>query len=119
MNSAMSQLYLDGNEKFIRSLAKLINHGHAVWTTGNIMSSDGGAFVNLGDIQMGRGAQFFKSDDFIEGHIIPLEDGGDVFALDFHSWDDNIGGLSYEEYVNLRAQFVSRAPRGWSESDQL
>jgi len=39
--------------------------------------------------------------------------GGDPFALNYHSWDSDFGHLSYIEYVDLRTEFVSRAPSSY------
>jgi len=112
---AKSVLYLGGGEKRIRSLAKLVNLGHAEWAEGNIIMADQADFVNLGTVQMANGTALFSGDNLVEGTVIPVENGGDFFALDFHSWDLDQGKLDFSEYVRLRTEFVSRAPIGWTE----
>ena len=111
------QLYLAGGEKRIRSLAKLINLGHAgfvvniytklhflityfttvflEWSFGDILMGDFGDFVNLGSVQMSLGSLYFEANDLVEGTAIPVENGGDLFALNFHSWDLDQGALDY------------------------
>lgn len=90
---ASNILYLSGGEKRIRSLAKLLNRGHAEWTQGNIIMADQADFVNLGTIQMSNGTELFNADNLVEGTVIPKENGGDYFALQFHSWDLDQGAL--------------------------
>lgn len=96
-----SVLYLEGGEKRIRSLAKLINRGHAEWSTGDIITADQGDFVNLGSVQMSNGTSTFNANMRAEGTIVPVESGGDVFALEFHSWDLDQGNLDFQgrQYV--------------------
>lgn len=89
-------LYLEGGEKRIRSLAKLVNRGHAEWSTGDIITADQGDFVNLGSVQMANGTAVFDANMRAEGTIIPVESGGDVFALEFHSWDLDQGNLDFQ-----------------------
>jgi hypothetical protein len=60
----------------------------------------------------------FSANNMFRGTIIPVENGGDSFALSFHSYDMDEGRLTYSEYVTLRTQFVSRAPKGWTEENQ-
>ena len=74
--------------------------------------------MNLGTVQMTNGSLYFDANNLYQGTIIPTESGGDVFALNFHSYDLDSGWLSYVDYVNLRTQVVSRAPVGWTEADQ-
>ena len=112
---ASNILYLSGGEKRIRSLAKLLNNGHAEWAEGNIIMADQADFVNLGTIQMSNGTALFSGDNLVEGTVIPKENGGDYFALQFHSWDLDQGALDPSEYIRLRTEFVSRAPIGWTE----
>jgi hypothetical protein len=92
-------LYLEGGEKRIESLAKLVNRGHAEWSKGDIVTADQGDFVNLGTVQMANGTTYFDSNMRSEGTIIPKESGGDVFALDFHSWDLDQGSLDFQGKV--------------------
>lgn len=115
---AYVQLYLGGADKYIRSLAKLINKGHCEWSTGSITMSDGANFVNEGTVQMSAGAAMFQADALIEGTIVPVQNGGDPFALDFHGWDEDYGGLNYNEYLHLRTIFVSHTPPGYREEEQ-
>lgn len=105
--------------------------------------ADQADFVNLGTVQMQNGSELFSGDILVEGTVIPSENGGDLFALDFHSWDLDQGALDFSgalcsdegcvvvfcdvclitysmlcsvvEYVRLRTEFVSRAPIGWTE----
>jgi hypothetical protein len=112
--NAIKVLYLDGSEKRIRSLAKLISRAHTEWGSGDIVTGDNGAFLNLGTIQMANGVQDFNSSFLYEGAVVPIEDGGDPYAKTFHTWDTDEGNLDYSEYVRLRTEFVSRAPLGWS-----
>ncbi len=129
----MSAFYFDCVFFRFRSLAKLVNQGHAEWSTGDIIMADQADFVNLGTIQMTNGSTLFSGDVLVQGTVIPLENGGDFFALEFHSWDLDQGALDftgkwlyllffnfakvffYLEYVRLRTEFVSRAPVGWTE----
>lgn len=113
-----SELYIAGGLKQIRSLAKLVNEGHAEWDTGDILMADGGDFLNLGTMQMAKGSGSFIASDLYEGTVTPLENGGDVFAKNFHSYDLDQGYLNYKEYVQLRTQFVSQAPPGWTAAAQ-
>lgn len=91
-----SILYLEGGEKHIESLAKLVNRGHAEWSKGDIVTADQGDFVNLGTVQMSNGTTYFNSNMRAEGTIVPKESGGDAFALDFHSWDLDQGSLDFQ-----------------------
>ena len=88
--------------KRIRSLAKLINHAHAEWSTGDVIMGDFGDVVNLGTFQLQpEDGTLFTGNNLVEGSIVPLENGGDVFALDFHSWDLDQGGLDYTRNIYL------------------
>lgn len=111
------ELYLYGGTKTIKALAKLVNNGHAEWSTGDIVMEDGADFRNLGNLQMGSGFALFNGSNLIQGTIIPIENGGDVFSLYYHSWDRSFD--SFTQYVSLRTEFVSRAPVGWTEASQL
>lgn len=111
-------LFISGGLKQIRSMAKLVNKGYAEWLSGDILMADNADFMNLGTVQMARGNLFFDANNLYQGTVLPTENGGDVFALDFHSYDLDSGWLSYLDYVNLRTEFVSRAPVGWTETDQ-
>jgi hypothetical protein len=116
--NALGELYLIGGVKYMKALAKLVNFGHAEWWTGDISMADGADFVNRGKVQMGGDGQQFLGSNFIKGTILPVENGGDVFAMDFHSYDMDMGGLDFREYVALRSEFVSVAPEGWTEEVQ-
>ena len=111
-------LTISGGLKQIRSMAKLVNKGLATWDHGDILMADNADFMNLGTVQMTNGSLYFDANNLYQGTIIPTESGGDVFALNFHSYDLDSGWLSYLDYVNLRTQVVSRAPVGWTEADQ-
>ena len=113
-----TQLYIAGGLKQIRSLAKLVNEGYAEWDTGDILMADGGDFLNLGSMQKKSGKGDLIASDFYQGSITPIESGGDVFALSFHSYDLDQGYLNYQEYVRLRTEYVSQAPPGWVSSEQ-
>ena len=80
--------------------------------------ADGGDFLNLGTMQMASGSANFIASDYYQGSVTPIENGGDVFAKTFHSYDLDQGYLNYDEYVKLRTQFVSQAPRGWTAAEQ-
>jgi hypothetical protein len=112
-----NQLFMSGGLKRIRSLAKVVNKGYAEWDTGDIVMADNADFMNLGTVQMAYGNEFFKESLYYQGSIVPIESGGDVFAKDFHSYEVD-GKLDYSVYVDLRTEYVSRAPVGWEESDQ-
>lgn len=113
-----NQLFIGGGLKQIRSLAKLINEGNAEWDTGDILMADGGDFLNLGAMQKKSAKGDLIASDFYQGSVTPVENGGDIFALSFHSYDLDQGYLNYQEYVRLRTQFVSQAPDGWVASQQ-
>lgn len=114
--NVLTALYLDGSTKYIASLAKLVNKGHCEWGDGDIATSDNGDFQNFGTVQMRGNA--FAANALYKGAALPVENGGDVFALQYHSWDTDLGALNTEEYVRLTAQLVSRVPTGWTPSDQ-
>ncbi len=111
-------LYLSGGLKQIRSMAKLVNKGYAEWDSGDILMADNADFMNQGTVQMAKGNLYFTANNLYQGTVLPTESGGDVFALNFHSYDLDSGWLSYLDYVQLRTQYVSRAPVGWTEADQ-
>jgi hypothetical protein len=110
-------LFMGGGEKKIRFLAKVINQGLAVWEQGDIISENQGDFLNFGTLEL-YDSTTFSASAFIEGRVIPLENGGDYFAKRFHSSDMDEGRLNYTEYVLLRTEVVSRAPLGWTEDLQ-
>lgn len=58
--------------------------------------ADQADFVNLGTVQMTNGSALFNGNNLVEGTIIPVENGGDPFALQYHSWDLDQGGLDFE-----------------------
>ena len=57
--------------------------------------ADQADFVNLGTVQMANGSELFSGDILVEGTVIPRENGGDFFALEFHSWDLDQGALDF------------------------
>jgi hypothetical protein len=117
--NANKALFLSDQTKYIRSLAKLVNKGHCEWGSGDLLFEDQGDFLNLGTLQMsGALAGDFSSSAMYKGTELPVVNGGDVFALDYHTYDMDIGGLSYNDYVQLRTEFVSRAPNDWSADEQ-
>jgi len=98
--------------------ARIINAGH-LELTGDIFMANGADILNLGTIQIiGETAIGYSSGVFNKGTIIPVANGGDVFALNYHAYDMDEGGLDYSQYVSLRTLIVSRAPLNWKESDQ-
>lgn len=117
--NSMNILYIDGTTKYIRSLGKMVNYGHCEWGTGDIITDDNAGFLNKGTIQMRYGTSNYEGGVLMKGTIVPVENGGDVFANNYHSWDMDEGRLSYQEYITLRTLFVSRAPNGWTEQEQL
>jgi hypothetical protein len=96
-------LFLYGGIKKIRSLAKLINKGKAEWREGDIVMADQADFVNLGTVETiaSNGTMVFEGNNLVEGTAIPVENGGDPFALQFHSWDLDQGGLSFTGHLLL------------------
>ena len=72
---------------------------------------DFGDFVNLGSVQMSLGSLYFEANDLVEGTAIPVENGGDLFALNFHSWDLDQGALDYTgELVDMHHGHSSYLP---------
>ena len=116
--NALKELFLDGQKKYIKSLAKLVNKGHCEWGNGDIITSDNGDFQNFGTIQMRDGVADFFSSMMYKGSELPVDNGGDYFALEFHSWDTDNGALDYSEYLQLRTRFVSRVPNDWTFESQ-
>eukprot|EP00981_Chlorochromonas_danica_P009021 scaffold2421_cov171-Ochromonas_danica.AAC.11 len=114
----MTELFLDGSTKYIQSLAKLVNKGHCEWGAGDLIASNNGDFQNFGTVQMRYGSTDFSSNAYYIGSAVPIENGGDVFAKDFHSWDTDLGALSTSEYTRLTSELVSRVPNGWTAADQ-
>lgn len=114
----MTELLLDGSTKYIQSLAKLVNKGHCEWGAGDLIASNNGDFQNFGTVQMRYGSADFSSNAYYIGSAVPIENGGDVFAKDFHSWDTDLGALSTSEYTRLTSELVSRVPNGWTAADQ-
>lgn len=55
---------------------------------------------------------------YVKGITLPLRNGGDPLAENYHTWDTDPGHLDYSEYIILRTEFVSRTPNGWSEQAQ-
>ena len=106
-------LLLDDKEKRVRSLAKLINRGTAIWGTGDVITADQGDFLNFGTLQTISSDPTFKLGVFYEGTVIPTENGGDRYAMNFHTWDVDEGQLDMDQYLTERKNYVSRAPPGW------
>ena len=67
---------------------------------------------------MKEGVSNFFSNILYKGTELPVDNGGDFFALEYHSWDTDNGALDYREYLQLRTRFVSRVPDGWTSADQ-
>eukprot|EP00595_Chromulina_sp_UTEXLB2642_P002548 CAMPEP_0196767976 /NCGR_PEP_ID=MMETSP1095-20130614/42188_1 /TAXON_ID=96789 ORGANISM="Chromulina nebulosa, Strain UTEXLB2642" /NCGR_SAMPLE_ID=MMETSP1095 /ASSEMBLY_ACC=CAM_ASM_000446 /LENGTH=275 /DNA_ID=CAMNT_0042136897 /DNA_START=2638 /DNA_END=3465 /DNA_ORIENTATION=- len=117
--NTLSVLVLNGTTKYIRSLAKLVNYGLTQWGTGDLVTDSNGDFINLNDIQYLDGITSFTAGAYIRGTIVPVEDGGDVFAVNYNSWDYDEGKLSYDEYIKLKLKYVSIVPDGWTENLQI
>lgn len=115
---ALKFLYLDGDTKYVKSLAKLLNYGHCEWGEGDVVTSNYGDFVNYGTLQMKNGEESFSANAFYLGTALPVENGGDPFAKEFHTYDQDPGRLNYAEYVRLNGQYVSILPLGWTAEDQ-
>lgn len=114
-----SFLYLDGDTKYVASLAKLLNYGHCEWGAGDLVIENNGDFVNYGSIQMALGQAKFDANVVYRGTALPLDNGGDPFAKNFHTYDLDPGGLNYAEYVALNGEYVSILPQGWTEARQI
>lgn len=72
--------------------------------------------MNKGSLQMSGNVSVttgFDGNAVYKGTVAPMDAGGDPFAMDYHSWDSDFGHLSYTEYLNLRTEFVSRAPSSY------
>ena len=108
---------ISGNDKYIKNLAKLINGGLARWGTGNIIMDNNADLINLGKMIMEDGATF-DADNLYRGIILPEGNGGDVFAPNFHSYDQDAGNIDYTEYVQKRATLVSIPPANWTVGDK-
>jgi hypothetical protein len=111
-------LYLDGDAKYIQSLAKLLNYGHCEWGSGNLIIANNGDFVNYGTLQMMNGVALFDASVYYLGTALPVANGGDPLAKEFHTFDQDPGALDFSEYVRLNGQFVSILPDGWTSEDQ-
>lgn len=106
------------SDKTMDMQARIINKGH-LELTGDIFMANGADILNLGTVQIiGETALGYNSGIFFKGTIIPVTNGGDVFALNYHSYDADEGGLDYSQYVSLRTLIVSRAPQNWKKEDQ-
>jgi hypothetical protein len=117
---ALNQLILDGTTKNISSVAALINRGHCEWGNGDIITTNNGNFKNFGTIQVkgNVNAGAFSGNMMYIGADVPLENGGDPFALSYHSWDMDEGSLDFSQYISKRTQFVSQVPENWTSADQ-
>jgi len=62
----MTNLFLTGGLKTIKALAKLVNIGHAEWSTGDMLMMDGADFSNRGSLQMTDGYASFKGSNIIK-----------------------------------------------------
>jgi hypothetical protein len=87
--NVLKELDLDGDVKNIKSLAKLVNYGHASWGAGDIILENNADFLNLGEIQIkdGINPDEFRAGTLMRGVILPLENGGDAYAQNYHSYD--------------------------------
>ena len=135
---AMTNLFLTGGLKTIKALAKLVNIGHAEWSTGDMLMMDGADFSNRGSLQMTDGYASFEGSNIIkviiyiykntsffllyisthqippnvlfflsQGTVISLDNGGDVFAEDFHSFDvDGKLDFRYPLRIHFRVNYL-------------
>ena len=84
---------LDGGDKYIRNLAKLVNNGLMQWGSGNLIMENNADFLNNGKMIMADGSTF-NAANYYQGTILPKANGGDLFALDYHSYDLDFGNLN-------------------------
>jgi len=115
---AMSFLYLDGEVKYIKSLAKLVNYGHCEWGSGDLDISNNGDFVNYGAMQMKENQANFDANAYYKGTALPVSNGGDPFAQLYHTYDEDLGSLNSNQYVDLNGKFVSILPFGFNPANQ-
>lgn len=115
---ALSFLYLDGEAKYIESLAKLVNYGHCEWGAGDLDISNNGNFVNYGTLQMKENQANFDASVYYKGTALPVNSGGDPFAQLYHTYDEDLGSLNSDQYVQLNGQFVSILPFGFDPANQ-
>ena len=110
---------LDGGVKNIRNLAKLVNRGLARWISGDIVMENTADLINEGKFIQGDGLSF-DANNFYVGIILPKENGGDYFAMSYHSYDLDQGSLDSTQYINKRAESVSIPPSDWDVvTDQI
>ena len=95
--------------KKIMNLAKLVNKGLAVWYSGDILMENTADMLNEGKFIL-NDANTFDANNFYAGIVLAKEQGGDMFALNYNSYDLDQGSLDYNEYVGKRADFVTVPP---------
>lgn len=84
---------LDGGDKYIRNLAKLVNNGLMQWVSGNLIMENNADFLNNGKMIIADGLTF-NAGNYYQGTILPQANGGDLFALNYHSYDLDFGNLN-------------------------
>ena len=95
--------------KKIMNLAKLVNRGLAVWYSGDILMENTADMLNEGKFLMNDGKSF-NANNYYAGIIIAKEQGGDMFAENYHSYDLDQGALDYSDYVGKRAESITIPP---------
>ena len=95
--------------KKIMNLAKLINRGLAVWYSGDILMENTADMLNEGKFLMHDGSSF-DANNYYAGIILAKEQGGDMFAENYNSYDLDQGALDYSDYVGKRAESVTVPP---------
>lgn len=95
--------------KKIMNLAKLVNRGLAVWYSGDIIMENTADMLNEGKFLL-NDANNFVANNFYAGIILAKEQGGDMFAENYNSYDLDQGALDYSDYVGKRAESVTVPP---------
>ena len=67
---------------------------HFRWGDGDIIMENNADFLNYGKIIMANGSTFDANNMYL-GTILPKENGGDLFAANYHSYDLDSGNLNY------------------------
>ena len=114
--NVLKYLFIDtNNNKYIRSLAKLINYGLTNWGYGNLIIDNNADFINYNELQLRNGLNEFTGNTFIQGTIVPVESGGDPLAQQYHSWDVDQGSINSKEYIKLQEKLISILPINYND----
>lgn len=107
-SDSTSSISSSSSNKYIKSLAKLVNDGYCEWNSGDIMITDFGDFINRGTIQIIQSTTDNKVlSAFYKGTAVSLENGGDYFAKDYHTYDIDPGNnLDFSEYLKLKSMYA-------------